>query len=340
MLSTSLMKVTCNKKIADPLFLFYFFRSARGRYELLKNASQVGTPGIATPLTSLKAVRVPLPPLTEQQAIAEILGSLDDKIELNRRMNETLEGMARAIFKSWFVDFNPVRAKAAGRQPAGMDADTAALFPDRFEDSPLGPMPATWTVGKVGTLVKLSRESLNPGDFPHETFAHFSIPAFDEARLPAREQGDRIKSNKSLVVAAAVLLSKLNPRIPRVWVPSCSPGVRRVCSTEFLVATPAGGYTTEYLWAYFLSHDFIERFASLVTGTSGSHQRVNAEHLLAMQCLLPPSTAVTRFTDVAGPILRRVAQGLHESQALAAVRDALLPKLLSGDLPIRRPRDG
>ena len=90
---------------------------------------------------------MPLPPLPEQRAIAHILGSLDDKIELNRRMNETLEAIARALFKSWFVDFDPVRAKAEGRQPAGMDAATAALFPDSFEQSEMGEMPRGWRVG-------------------------------------------------------------------------------------------------------------------------------------------------------------------------------------------------
>ena len=98
----------------------------------------------------MSALPFVLPPLNEQQAIAEILGSLDDKIELNRRMNETLEGMARAIFKSRFVDFDPVRAKAAGRRSPGMDRDTAALFPDRFQDSPLGKVPKGWAVASLG----------------------------------------------------------------------------------------------------------------------------------------------------------------------------------------------
>src|SRR5450756_579654 len=104
MLSTSLMKLTCDPSVVDPVFLFYFFRSGQGRHELLRNASTVGTPGIGQPLASLRSITVPVPPLAEQRAIADILGTLDDKIELNRRMNETLEAIARALFKSWFVD--------------------------------------------------------------------------------------------------------------------------------------------------------------------------------------------------------------------------------------------
>src|SRR5262249_38985503 len=127
MLSTSLMKLTCDKHRVDPKFVFYFFRSERGRHALLQNASTVGTPGIGQPLTSLRSIRLPVPPLPEQCAIAHILGALDDKIDLNRRMSETLEAMARTLFKSWFVDFGPVRAKMAGHDP-GIPKPIADLF--------------------------------------------------------------------------------------------------------------------------------------------------------------------------------------------------------------------
>src|SRR5271166_5502585 len=104
-------------------------------------------------LADQKRLRISLPPISHQRAIAKILGSLDRKIELNRRMNETLEAMARAIFKSWFVDFDPVRAKAAGRQPFGMDAETAALFSESFEDSPLGKIPQGWRVAPLPKII-------------------------------------------------------------------------------------------------------------------------------------------------------------------------------------------
>ena len=100
-------------------------------------------------------LRVALPPLAEQKAIAAVLGALDDKIELNRRMNATLEAMARALFQSWFVDFDPVRAKLDGRQPAGLDPATAALFPNEFEDSTLGPIPKGWTVAAICDKIQL-----------------------------------------------------------------------------------------------------------------------------------------------------------------------------------------
>jgi type I restriction enzyme S subunit len=182
-LSTSLMKLTCNRKKAYPLFLYYFFKSKLGRHELLKNASQVGTPGIGQPLTSLKNIRLNLPPLNQQEEIAKILGSLDDKIELNRQINQTLEHIAQAIFKSWFVDFEPVKAKIQAKQNAQdleraamcaisgktdaeldvfLDASTpeqrqqltatAALFPDELEESELGPIPKGWGVKPLDAI--------------------------------------------------------------------------------------------------------------------------------------------------------------------------------------------
>ncbi len=146
-LSSSLMKLTCDPNQADPLFLFYFFKSDIGRFELLKNASQVGTPGIGQPLSSLKSIELNLPSPEVQKSIAHILGTLDDKIELNRRINQTLEEMAQALFKSWFVDFDPVRAKAA----------VYAAADDSAHSDPTDPAIAVSTVG-IGHARSLQRQ--------------------------------------------------------------------------------------------------------------------------------------------------------------------------------------
>lgn len=189
---------------------------------------------------------IPLPPHGERNAISEVLLALDDKLELNRQVNETLEAMAWVIFKSWFVDFDPVRTKAQGRQPFGMNAATAAFFPDSFQDSSLGKIPKGWHAGSIGKLVSLSREAVNPGDSPNEIFDHYSIPAFDEGGWPKEERGEQIKSNKFLILGDFVLLSKLNPRIPRVWLPVLG-NRRSVASTEFLVASPREGFSRAYV---------------------------------------------------------------------------------------------
>jgi len=147
--ASNLIRVRLNPKSADTRYWFYYFRSSIGKQQLLSLARGTSVTTITGP--DIAGLSVSIPPLREQCAIAHILGSLDDKIELNRRMNQTLEAMARAIFKSWFVDFDPVRAKAEGR-PTGLPDDIAALFPDSFEDSELGEIPKGWEVVELEAL--------------------------------------------------------------------------------------------------------------------------------------------------------------------------------------------
>ncbi len=278
---------------------------------------------------------IPLPDVKTQAAIGEIYFVLSAKIDLNRRMNETIESIARAIFKSWFVDFDPVRAKAEGRQPASMDAETAKQFPSAFIDSQAGQIPSGWSAVNVGSVIEIKREGINPGEFPDELFNHYSIPAFDEGRMPKRESGESIKSNKFIVPPQKVLLSKLNPRFPRVWLPEIDSIHRAICSTEFIVSEPKPEVSREFVYCLFGSLEFAESFSELVTGTSSSHQRVKPEDLLRMKVIRPPHALITRFTELVGPMLKRNAALTEQSLTLSLLRDALLPKLLSGDLRIR-----
>ena len=289
--------------VLDRHFLKYFFDSALFQ-SFLTRISAISTISTLS-LGVQKQLEICFPSKTEQRAIAHILGTLDDKIELNRRMNETLEAIARALFKSWFNDTDETE------------------------------IPRGWREGKVEELATLSRETIDPSEFPNETFDHYSIPAFDEGRLPKAEPGGQIQSNKFIVPANAVLLSKLNPRIPRVWLPSISKSHRSICSTEFLVAIPQPGVSREYLYGLFSSQSFLELFSTLVTGTSGSHQRVKPEYLTAIDMLTPPKKLIGRFTETVAPIYQRTAQNIEESRTLSTLRDTLLPKLITGELRIR-----
>jgi type I restriction enzyme S subunit len=147
--SQSQMKLSVDRDLADPLYVYYYFSTDEQREYMRQHAIQTGIPH--TNLGILRNTPVLLPPLPEQRAIAQILGTLDDKIELNRRMNETLESIARALFRSWFVDFEPVRAKSEGRA-AGLPTHLADLFPDSFENSELGEIPAGWSVRYVHSI--------------------------------------------------------------------------------------------------------------------------------------------------------------------------------------------
>jgi len=288
---------------ADARFISYFLKSADfWNYMRGVLGDKSAQPNASA--RTMTQVKLRKPPLPVQRSIASVLGVLDDKIELNRRMNETLEALARALFQNWFVD-----ATQAG-------------------------LPKGWREGKVNDLATLSRDGLNPGEFPDETFDHYSIPAFDEGRTPKPEIGDTIKSNKFIVSPDCVLISKLNPRIPRVWLPDLRSANRAICSTEFLVTTPKSGMSREFLFCLFTNETFVSMFTTMVTGTSGSHQRVKPESLLGMDAVIPPQSLIQSFTEMTAPLLERINHNIADSRTLAALRDALLPKLLSGELRV------
>jgi type I restriction enzyme S subunit len=279
----------------------------------------------------------PLPPIHEQQRIASLCAALDDKVELNRQTSETLEAMAHTVFKSWFVDFDPVLAKVEGRDPCGINAQTAALFPSSFQDSSLGKIPKGWGVGTLNDLVQLSHDTLSPREYANEVFDHYSIPAFDTGRWPTEEAGIQIKSNKAVVPLDAILLSKLNPRFPRVWMPLVGGPRRSIASTEFLILTSKAPMSREYVFCLFNSQTFLDIFESLVTGTSGSHQRVKPEFLLAMQAVVAPLQVIDSFTQLVVPMLAKSSVNLRQSRTLSSLRDTLLPKLISGELRLKEP---
>jgi len=218
------------------------------------------------------------------------------------------------------------------RPPAGLDQATAALFPATFQDSAAGHIPTGWEVGTVGGLATLSRGAVNPGNFHDESFDHFSLPAFDNGRTPKVELGSAIMSNKLVVTPNSVLLSKLNPHIPRIWLPDLHPTRRSVCSTEFMVACSKPGVSREYLFSLFTSSAFASVYGTLVTGTTGSHQRIRPESVLEMKVVIPPPPLIQAFTAVAKPMFDRINRNTEQSRTLATLRDALLPKLLSGEL--------
>ena len=213
-----------------------------------------------------------------------------------------------------------------------MDKATADLFPDSLVDSELGKIPSGWAAGTLSGLSEFSRESINPGESPSEIFDHYSLPSFDEGKVPKAETGSAIKSNKLVVTKTCVLLSKLNPHIPRIWLPNLNASRRSICSTEFIVASAMAGCTREYLYALFISEDFSRTYGTLVTGTTGSHQRIRAESVLQMRLPIAPTKLISSFTDTIAPILNQVASNTKESQTLAELRDTLLPQLLNGTL--------
>lgn len=282
-------------------------------------------------LTQQRTLQLRLPPMAEQEVVGSTLAAFDDRIELLRQTNATLESIAQAVFKSWFIDFDPVRAKADGREPEGMDAATAALFPAEFEESALGLIPKGWRAGKFGDMAELAKGSVNPLAAPDKDFEHYSLPAFDAGRLPILERGETIKSNKTRVPAGAVLQSKLNPHIPRVWLPSRI-GEQAVCSTEFLPWVARRPASSELIYCTLTSPSFEASVRTLVTGTSNSHQRVKPDQVAALELVVAPGTIAEAFAQAVAPLLSKVGENRLLARGLAELRDSLLPRLISGKL--------
>ena len=319
----------------DAGYLFYVMAS-----QDFVDVAMQGSEGTKMPRAKWEYVsrhEIPLPPLSEQRDIAHILGTFDDKIDLNRRMNETLEEMARALFTSWFVDYDPVHAKMDGRwrrgeSLPGLPADLYDMFPARMVESELGEVPDGWEVRGLGEVVEYLRNNENPFKDPETMFTHFSIPAHDDGQMPRQELGTNIKSAKSSVPSDSVLFSRLNPEIERVWLVDVQPDDRAVCSTEFMVLGPQSHFQRCYIYCLGRSPSFRQQFESLVTGTSKSHQRAPAGAVLSLKVVVPPEHVIGEFEKVASAFLNRTLANRRESQTLSALRDILLPRLVSGEV--------
>ena len=301
--------VFSTEPIADSRFIMYSIQAPQSQV-YLRNVCNT-TVQATLNLGDLKGLPLSIPDIKEQKAIAHILGTLDDKIELNRKTNETLEAMAKALFKSWFVDFDPVRAKAEGR-PTGLPAEISDLFPDSFEDSELGDIPSGWEVGGLEEFLVLQR-------------------GFD---LPAPQ---RIKGAYPVVAASGVSGTHNEPMAVAPGVVTGRSGVlgkvfyiqtdffplnTTLWAKEFRLATP--------IYGYFLLCDI--DFAVFNAGSAVP--TLNRNHLGSLRFPLPPRALVVSFTEVAVDLMKRREGIVAETSNLSATRDALLPKLISGEIRI------
>ena len=333
LVSQSQMKLTVNRKVTDPLFIYYVFSSSEQQDYIRQHAIQTGVPH--TNLGILRSTPVPLPPLPEQRAIAHILGTLDDKIELNRRMNETLEAMARALFKSWFVDFDLVRAKAEGRDP-GLPQPLAALFPDSFEDSELGEIPLGWEAGSIlrqadllsGGTPKTDVPSYWNGDVPWASAKDISqcsdaFLVYTERTITKHGVDESstkiIPANATVVVARGATTGRLTMFGHAMAMNQTCYGLRSRFGAPFTL--------------YCNARNFMER---VVQGGHGSiFDTITTSTLESTNVLLAPKDVQLAFEKHVTPLFQRLHANLHQSRTLAALRDTLLPKLISGELRIK-----
>jgi type I restriction enzyme S subunit len=314
-----------------PRYLYYYLTSS---YFRQKHASYAaGSVQGYTNLPTIRQLPAIVPPLAEQKAIASVLGALDDKIELNRRMNANLEGMARALFQSWFVDFDPVRAKLDGRKPEGMDKATAALFPDEFQESEAGPVPKGWRAQRLPDAIEVNpRRTLKAGAI---------APYLDMKNMPtqghsAEEVIDRKFTSGTKFQNGDTLLARITPCLENGktgYVDFLENGQIGWGSTEYIVFAPNAPFPSQF--GYLLARSSALRIHAIqnMTGTSG-RQRVPSECFNKFWLATPPPDVAVRFDELTAPLMAKIKANSNQSRTLATLRDTLLPKLLSGELRV------
>jgi type I restriction enzyme S subunit len=312
----------------DQRFLFYLLKQLDFQTYIVGTAQGSASQASIT-LNDIFGFEFQCPPIAEQKTIAAVLGALDDKIELNRRMNATLETMARALFQSWFVDFDPVRAKLDGRQPIGMDAATATLFPEHLEDSPLGHIPKGWTAGKLGDIGTNSRRGVQPSDIAPNT-PYIALEHMPRRSIALGDWDDSadVASGKSAFTKGEILFGKLRPYFHKVGVAPFD----GVCSTDILVLAPRSPEWFGFLLGYASSDELIQFTDRASTGTK--MPRTNWSDIGSFKVALPPKPIAAAFTRTIQPMLDRIHANLYQSRTLATLRDTMLPKLLSGELRV------
>lgn len=299
--STGFVVITCKKNKVDPKFTYYYLTLDQivEELDIIAEASTSTYPSLKPSDIEKLVVKFPVD-VTEQRAIADVLTCLDDKIDLLHRQNKTLEAMGETLFRQWFVE-------------------------DAQEN---------WTDCSVSDFADHAKENVIPQNHADNLFSHYSIPSFDNERRPTLEPGREILSNKFKVLPYSILVSKLNPRTPRIW-PICElSNDNSICSTEFQVIKPKSQDLFGFILFLLRSNEATDALIMAASGTSGSHQRVRPEDILNIGIKLPSETLAKKFSDLVMPNITKMQANLSQIQTLEKLRDTLLPKLLSGEVKV------
>lgn len=311
-------------KNVDRDFLFYFVNCYTP--QLREFAEGTTQPNLNT--TIARRLLLPLPPIDEQQAIANTLSMLDDKIELNRQMSHTLEAMAQTIFKSWFVDFDPVAAKVDGRKPYGLNDETAALFPACYEESALGPIPKGWQISIVGKEYNITMGQSPPGETYNEIGA--GLPFYQGRtdfcfRYPKRRiycsAPTRIAEPGDTLVSVRAPVGDVNMAMEQCAIGRGVGAIRH--------KSRARSYTYYQMRGLRESFDVFEGDGTLF----GS---MNKDGFEGIRIVVPPLNVLNKYEDLVGPVDEYIENNEREAASLTDLRNNLLPKLLSGEIRLKQ----
>lgn len=289
--------VIANTDLTTNNFLYYLLKS---KLDSFISASYGAVFDTITKET-FNQISVFLPPLPEQIAIASILSSLDDKIDLLHRQNKTLEQLAETLFRQWFV----------------VEADE------------------NWKEITLSKIAEHLKENIIPSNNPDKLFRHYSLPSFDEGKEPVIEIGKAILSNKYKIVSNSILVSKLNPRTPRIWMLFGNINTDEcICSTEFQIVKPKDNTWFGFIYCFLKSNQVTQELAGASSGTSGSHQRVNPQDIFNLILSEPPKDLVKSFEIIANDYFKKIDENKKQISTLTKLRDTLLPKLMSGEVRV------
>ena len=306
-------------------------------YLLINDRKQIVSQGTGTIFTNLKTDilknhQIKLPPISEQEEIASFLGSVDDKIELNQKMNKTLEEIAKTLFKSWFIDFDPVRAKAEGR-PTGLSKEISDLFPDYFVDSELGEIPKGWKVENIGNSFEVllggtpsrKKEEYWDGDIPWINSGEINNFRVLRPSEFISEEGFKNSSTK-LLPKRSTLIAITGATLGQI-----SLNEIEVCANQSVIGIPPSKKVpSEYVYLWISST--VQKLISSQTG--GAQQHINTNNVKEHLILLPSENCNNFLKNLLTPVFDKISNNLFEIQALSEIRDTLLPRLISGELQI------
>lgn len=327
--STEYIVLAGKPQHSDGLFGYYLARSPDFRRYAIGHME--GTSGRQrVPATAVEKYPFALPPISEQRAIAHILGTLDDKIELNRRRNQTLEDMARALFKDWFVDFGPVRAKMEGREPY-LPEEIWRLFPERLVDSDLGEIPEEWAVTTLSEFASLNPEAWTKRTRPEKIlYIDLSNTKWGRIESVTNYDADDAPSRAQRILRPLdTIVGTVRPGNGSYALIS-DEGLTG--STGFAVLRPLRRECSEFVYLAATARENIERLSNLADG--GAYPAVRPEIVSATPVPRADEKLINEFSRQVCSMLAGIADNERESRTLVALRDTLLPKLISGDLRV------
>ena len=298
-----LIKFSIDPVKVNPQFIKYYCMS--DAYKGWVHSYNTGSTRGNINARTLGGMVIPVPPRQQQDGMVSILSALDAKIKNNIEINENLQVQTQALYKAWFVDFEPFG----------------------------GVMPSSWKLSKFGDIISIKTHSISPAKNPDAMLEHYSIPAYDEQKYPVFESAADVKSNKYILTSNSVMISKLNPDTKRVWRPMCVTDFA-VSSTEFIIFEANIPAFKDFVFSIIDSAAFSDWMCSHTTGSTNSRQRTSPKATLEFQVTLPDNQTISDFCAIVTPMYDIIANNICENQKLAQIRDTLLPKLMSGEIDV------